>query len=66
MMTHAKSPANAKKVAQLETALAEILAQALRRGFFGTAGSPTEACGDFGPVGSPLSAHPQPASNTAA
>ena len=37
MLQHVPSPANAKKVAQLETALAEILAQALRRGFFGTA-----------------------------
>ena len=37
MMTPAKSPANAQKVTQLEAALAELLAQALRRGFFGTA-----------------------------
>ncbi len=37
MMTPTKSPANAKKVTQLELALAEVLAQALRRGFFGTA-----------------------------
>jgi len=37
MVTQAKSPGNAKKVAQLEAALAEILAEALRRGFFGTA-----------------------------
>lgn len=37
MMTHAKSPANAKKVAQLKSALAEILAEVLRRGFFGVA-----------------------------
>ncbi len=37
MMTHEESPSNVKKVAQLESALAEILAQALRRGFFGTA-----------------------------
>lgn len=37
MMTPAKSPANAKKAAQLDLALAEILAEALRRGFFGTA-----------------------------
>ncbi len=36
MMTHGKSPGNAKKVAQLEAAMAEILAQALKRGFFGT------------------------------
>ena len=37
MMTHTKSPANAKKVAQLKAALAEMLAEVLRRGFFGTA-----------------------------
>jgi hypothetical protein len=30
-------PTNAKKVAQLQEALAELLAEALRRGFFGTA-----------------------------
>ena len=36
-MTHSKSPGNAKKVAQLESALAEMLAEVLRRGFFGTA-----------------------------
>jgi hypothetical protein len=37
MMTPARSPANAKKVAQLNLALAEVLAEALRRGFFGIA-----------------------------
>ena len=37
MMTHATTTGNAKKVAQLETAWAEMLAEALRRGFFGTA-----------------------------
>ncbi|HUT11860.1 MAG TPA: hypothetical protein VMY42_15270 [Thermoguttaceae bacterium] len=37
MITHAKSPGNVKKVAQLEAALAEMLAESLRRGFFGTA-----------------------------
>lgn len=37
MTTPTKSPANAKKVTQLESALSEILAEALRRGFFGTA-----------------------------
>jgi len=37
MTTHARSPANAKRVAQIEAALAELLAQALQRGFFGTA-----------------------------
>ena len=38
MMTQGKSPANERKVAQLHLALAEILAEALRRGFHGTAG----------------------------
>jgi hypothetical protein len=37
MITPAKSPANATKVAQLQSALAEVLSEALRRGFFGTA-----------------------------
>lgn len=37
MMTHGKTPGNVKKVAQLESALAELLAEALKRGFFGTA-----------------------------
>jgi hypothetical protein len=37
MMTHGTNPGNAKKVAQIQAALAEILAEALRRGFFGTA-----------------------------
>jgi hypothetical protein len=37
MMTHAPTPANARKLALLEAALAELLAEALRRGFFGTA-----------------------------
>lgn len=37
MITRGTTPGNAKKVAQLEAALAEILVQALRRGFFGTA-----------------------------
>jgi hypothetical protein len=36
MMTHARTPGNAKKIAQLEVALAEVLAEATRRGFFGT------------------------------
>ncbi len=36
MMTHARTPGNAKKIAQLEAALAEMLAEATRRGFFGT------------------------------
>lgn len=37
MTTLSQSPVNARKVSQLQAALAEILAQALRRGFFGTA-----------------------------
>ncbi len=37
MMTHAKTTGNAKKVAQLQTVMAEVLTEALRRGFFGTA-----------------------------
>ncbi|MBN2476910.1 MAG: hypothetical protein JXB62_20045 [Pirellulales bacterium] len=37
MITHGKTSGNAKKVAQLESALANILAETLRRGFFGTA-----------------------------
>jgi hypothetical protein len=38
MMTHGTTSGNAKKLAQLQAALAEILSEALRRGFFGTAG----------------------------
>jgi hypothetical protein len=37
MTTPAITVGNAKKVAQLQTAVAELLAEALRRGFFGTA-----------------------------
>ncbi|MBN1393745.1 MAG: hypothetical protein JW959_01755 [Pirellulales bacterium] len=37
MTTHANTAGNAKKVAQLQAIMAEILAEALRRGFFGTA-----------------------------
>ncbi len=37
MMTHAKTTGNAKKVAQLQAVMAEVLSEALRRGFFGTA-----------------------------
>lgn len=37
MITHGTSPGNVKKVAQLQSALAQILAEALKRGFFGTA-----------------------------
>ena len=35
-MTHGKTNGNAKKVAQLQAAWAEILTEALRPGFFGT------------------------------
>jgi hypothetical protein len=38
MMTPTESPTNRQKVAQLETALAELLREALERGFHGTAG----------------------------
>jgi hypothetical protein len=37
MTTHVATTGNAKKVAQLQTAVAELLREALRRGFFGTA-----------------------------
>jgi hypothetical protein len=37
MMAPATTPANVKKLAQLEATVAEMLAEALRRGFFGTA-----------------------------
>jgi hypothetical protein len=37
MATPNTTPVNAKKVAQLQQMVAEILAEALRRGFFGTA-----------------------------
>lgn len=37
MITHGTTAGNAKKVAQLEAMMAELLAEALRRGFFGTA-----------------------------
>ncbi len=36
MMTHANTAGNAKKVAQLQLILAEMLAESLRRGFYGT------------------------------
>jgi hypothetical protein len=36
-MAPATTAGNAKKVAQLQAILAEVLAEALRRGFFGTA-----------------------------
>jgi hypothetical protein len=37
MMTHGTTSGNAKKVAQLQTIVADLLVEALRRGFFGTA-----------------------------
>ncbi len=37
MITHVTTPGNAKKVAQLQSIVAELLTEALRRGFFGTA-----------------------------
>lgn len=37
MAPAATTAGNAKKVAQLQAVLAEVLAEALRRGFFGTA-----------------------------
>jgi len=36
MMAHGNTPTNVKKIAQLETAFAEMLRETLRRGFFGT------------------------------
>ena len=38
MMMLAKTPANQRKMAQLRGALGKMLAEVLRRGFFGTAG----------------------------
>jgi hypothetical protein len=38
MTTHVATPVNAKKVAQLQSILAEMLSESLRRGFFGTTG----------------------------
>ncbi len=37
MMTHSTTAGNARKVAQLEAALADILGEILQHGFFGTA-----------------------------
>jgi len=37
MMTHTTTNGNAKKVVQLQSIVAEMLAEALRHGFFGTA-----------------------------
>ncbi len=38
MITLAETPANQRKMAQLRSALGELLAEVLKRGFFGTAG----------------------------
>ncbi len=38
MVTDSKNNTNAKKVAQLQQAMAEMLTDALRRGYFGTLG----------------------------
>jgi len=38
MITLRNQPANAAKLAQIQKALSEILAEILKRGFFGTAG----------------------------
>jgi hypothetical protein len=38
MTTHGTTAGNAKKLAQLQAMMAEMLAEALKRGFFGTAG----------------------------
>jgi hypothetical protein len=38
MITLAETPANQRKLAQLRRALGELLAEVLRRDFFGTAG----------------------------
>ena len=35
MITHATTPGNKQKLAQLQAAMAELLAEATRRGFFG-------------------------------
>lgn len=37
MMTHGEPPANERKISQLSCALAEILAEVLRRDFYGKA-----------------------------
>ncbi len=37
-MTINKTPANEKKLAQLKQTLGEVLARALRKGFYGTVG----------------------------
>ena len=38
MMTHGTTPTNQQKVAQLQEAVGELLAQVLKQGFFGSAG----------------------------
>lgn len=38
MITHAPTPGNAKKLAQLQAAMSDLLAEATRRGFFGMVG----------------------------
>lgn len=38
MMTQGTTPTNQQKVAQLQEAVGELLAQVLQRGFFGSAG----------------------------
>jgi hypothetical protein len=38
MMTHNTTPTNQRKVAQLQEAVGQLLAQVLQRGFFGSAG----------------------------
>ena len=37
MTAHARTPANAERVAQLESVVADLLAETMQRGFFGTA-----------------------------
>lgn len=37
MMTHETTPGNVKKMEQLQRIMKELLAESLRRGFFGTA-----------------------------
>ena len=37
MITQRQSPGNAKRLAQLQTALAHVLAETLKQGFHGTA-----------------------------
>lgn len=37
MVTHGGTPTNARKLAKIEAALAQLLTETLRRGFFGSA-----------------------------